>query len=428
MRAILTGVLLTLMTTLALCADAPKYEPQPSQLVQVRGGIGNVLAKLDAGKDVRIAYFGGSITAAAGWRVKTLKWFQEGWPQANISEINAAIGGTGSDLGVYRCQQDVLAFKPDLIFVEFAVNDGGAEPVSIWRSMEGIIRQAWRQDPTIDICYVYTMVTGFADDLNKGLCPRAAGSDDMLAAYYGIPSINVAMRIAELARDGKLIVVPANDAAGKNQPAPAGVTTFSDDGVHPGDAGHQIYTDVIANAVTEMKPTSKPGAHELKAPFIADNWEGAKLVPLTPAMLSPGWKKLDATQGLGGAFHQFMPEMWEATQPGEKISFKFRGTAVKLYDILGPDGGQAIITLDGKAGNPVPRFDWYCTYHRLATLGIADGLENTEHTVTVEIDSKQPDRSPVTDRVKNDPGYNPKTYDGTCLRVGSIMLIGDIVQ
>ena len=36
-----------------------------------------------------------------------------------ISEINAAIEGTGSDFGVFRLKDHVLQYKPDLGFVEF---------------------------------------------------------------------------------------------------------------------------------------------------------------------------------------------------------------------------------------------------------------------------------------------------------------------
>jgi len=49
-------------------AAAPAYAPVPAQLVRERNGLGNVLTKLKAGKEVNIAYFGGSITAMDGWR------------------------------------------------------------------------------------------------------------------------------------------------------------------------------------------------------------------------------------------------------------------------------------------------------------------------------------------------------------------------
>src|SRR5258708_6271371 len=98
----------------------------PAVECTARGGVPNFFSKLAAGKEVHIAYFGGSITAQEGWRPKTLAYFQKQYPGAKISQINAAIGGTGSDLGVFRLKQDVLDHQPDLVFVEFAVNDGGA--------------------------------------------------------------------------------------------------------------------------------------------------------------------------------------------------------------------------------------------------------------------------------------------------------------
>lgn len=422
----ITGVAATAVA--ALAAPAKPYAPVPAQISRPRAGLGNVFAKLKAGKEVRIAYFGGSITAQEGWRPMTLKWFRETYPAAKITEINAAIGGTGSDLGVYRFRQDVLQYKPDLVFVEFSVNDGGASPENIWRGMEGIVRQGWKADPNTDFCYVYTFRTGYETDLDKGTCPQAAGADEILADHYGIPSINMAMRTAELARSGKLLFTPKKDADGKDLPTPEGTILFSTDGVHPLPAGHANYTEVITEALRQMEPTSKPGPHALPAPFIPDNWEAAKLVPLTPAMLSPGWTKLSATEGLGRNFHNRLPEISEAKTPGEKIHFKFKGTAAKLYDLMGPDGGQAIVTLDGKVSRPQPRFDKYSSYHRLATLWIGENLPDTVHDVTVEIHPEQPDRRSVTDIEKTKPGFDPKKYDGTALRVGSLMLIGDLVR
>jgi hypothetical protein len=139
-----------------------------------RGGLPNVYAKLKAGKEVRIAYLGGSITEQNGWRPKTLDWYRKQFPTAHIVEINAAIGGTGSDLGVYRVRQDVLGHQPDLLFVEFAVNDSGAPVDRILKAMEGIVRQTWRAQPTTDICFVYTLTEGMLGDLEGGKFPRAA--------------------------------------------------------------------------------------------------------------------------------------------------------------------------------------------------------------------------------------------------------------
>lgn len=420
----------TLVAALALFASLhaapPEYAPVPAREIQARDGLGNVLAKLDAGKDVKIAYFGGSITAASGWRVQTLKWFQEAFPNANVSEINAAIGGTGSDLGVFRLGHDVLQHKPDLVFVEFAVNDGGASPERIWQAMEGIVRQIWAADPRTDICYVYTFRTGYENDINKGLCPRAASAMEMLAQHYGIPSINVAIPVCELEREGKLIFK-------SDEPTPDGILRFSNDGVHPLTEGHQLYTDLIAKAVTGMRKTSKPLDHssKLATAFVDNHWQAAKMVPITKEMLTGQWEQLPADDSLVKRFGNRMGSLWYSGTPGSQITFKFRGSQAKLYDLLGPDGGQVIVTVDGKTGGkPIPRFDSYCTYHRIATLGIATGLDLAEtHTVTLEIDSEQPDRNPVAFRLKDpDTELKAPKYQGTKVRASQILLLGDLAQ
>ena len=179
-------------------AQSPTFASAKAELVKPRQGLGNFIAKLRAGESVKIGYLGGSITAAPGWRVKTRQWFADKFPQAKVEEIHASIGGTGSDLGVFRADRDALVHHPDLLFVEFAVNDGSAKPEAIWRAMEGIVRKTWIANPKTDICFVYTYRVGYEKELNDGMCPNAASAMEMLADHYGIASINFALRIVEL--------------------------------------------------------------------------------------------------------------------------------------------------------------------------------------------------------------------------------------
>ena len=404
----------------------PQYQAVKAELTKPREGLGNVLAKLQSGGEVRIAYLGGSITAADGWRVKTRQWFAKQFPKATVKEIHAAIGGTGSDLGVFRLGHDVLEHKPDLMFVEFAVNDGGAQPQRIWQAMEGIVRQTWAADPKTDICFVYTFRTGYEKDLVAGNCPQAASAMELLADHYGISSINVALKIVQLEQAGKLIYQSA-------EPTAAGVTRFSQDGVHPLDDGHRIYAEVIAEAIEQMETTNQPVDHgsKLATPFVSDHWQAAKMVPLTDTMLAGTWTKLPADNSLAKRFGNRMGTIWEAKQPGSRLSFKFRGSSARLYDLLAPDGGQVIITVDGQLRpKPVPRFDSYSTYERIATLPIAEGLDATQvHTAVIELHPEQPDRSPVAFRLK-DPTVELKgpKYQGTNIRVSQIMLLGELVE
>lgn len=432
-RPPLTALLAALLIgAVVLPASALPQQPRPTyrrveaELIRRRDGLGNVLAKLKAGGAVRIAYLGGSITAASGWRVKSRQWFADQFPQADVSEIHAAIGGTGSDLGAFRVGHDALAHQPDLLFVEFAVNDGGASPQRIWQAMEGIVRQTWRANARTDICFVYTYRVGYEKDLGQGFCPPAASAMESLAEHYRIPSVDFALRVVQLQADGKL-VYQSNDAQ------PEGVIRFSQDGVHPLDEGHQIYTDVLAQAVQQMQADSQPVDHapKLSGSFVPDHWEAAKMVPLTPAMLTGNWKQLPAEHPLVRSFGGRMGTLWEADQPGSRIAFRFRGSQAKLYDLLGPDGGQVVVTVDGRTRErPVPRFDSYCTYHRIATLGLAEGLDGSQvHSASAEIHPEQPDRSPVAFRLK-DPDQELKAakFQGTFVRASHIMLLGELVE
>jgi len=397
----------------------------------VRDGLPNVFAKLKAGKEVKIAYLGGSITAQPGWRPKTLAWFREQYPKAKVDEINAAIGGTGSDLGVFRLQQDVLQHKPDLLFVEFAVNDGGAAPERIHKAMEGIVRQTWQADPTTDICYVYTLTHRMLGDLQGGKYPRAASAMEALADHYGIPSIHMGLEVARMEKAGKLAFKAEKPKTDEEKAALAGKVLFSKDGVHPyPDTGHQLYLEAVARSMDKIKGVGKPGPHALPKPFTADNWEKAKLVPLDKATLSAGWKKLDPeTDNPAKRFAKRMPVMWKVSKPGETITFRFKGTQVGIYDLVGPDCGQITVTLDDRKPSVRRRFDAYCSYHRLSKLTIAADLPDEVHTVTIEVHPDQPDKAKILhDHRLPDFEKNPKKYDDTAWYAGAVMLIGEVAK
>ena len=416
MKKLLTAFLFLFLVA---CAQAmPEYVQQDSFDCHPRTGVGNTIAKLKAGETVTVAYFGGSITAQNGWRPKTSKFLGETFPNATINEIHAAIGGTGSDLGVFRLGYDVLRHDPDLVFVEFATNDGGNNPINIWKQMEGIVRQIWKHNPKTDVVFVYTVTVASVGDYQAGKLARAAGAMEMLADFYGIPTINFGKRVAQMVDDGKLIM--------KGDEAPEGVILFAKDGVHPGDEGHELYLADIKAGFEKMKDL--PGidhAPLLEKVFIEGNYENAKMVSITPEMLKGEWTQVKEGEPNYG-FTNRTGELWFSGKPGSTLTFKFRGTMAKLYDVLGPNAAQVYVTVDGKrAENPSKRFDSYCSWYRLATLWCFwdEKAPEAVHEVTVEIDSVQPDRHAVKSYEDGDP-----KYDGTNWWVGKIMLIGDLVD
>jgi len=294
--------------------------------------LGRVFEKLKAGKETTVAYFGGSITAAAGYRVKTFAWFKKTFPQATLKEVDAAIGGTGSDLGAFRCGADVVAKQPDLVFVEFNINDGS--PTNEFRkaTMEGIVRQLWASESKPEIVFLYTT----SRTLNH---PR--GSHPAVARHYGVPEIDLqpplvaALKRPDLPKPTeKQLKDPRLDWKAPGQ-------VFMSDSVHPNDLGHTIYTDtIVAYLKTQIdaKPLPEP---QLPEPLVSEEFGRVKMVPPTEARLSGEWEVLPPTDK-GRYRHGTI----NARKPGDSLEFEFEGTALGLFLNVQKDGGKFSWTID----------------------------------------------------------------------------------
>jgi hypothetical protein len=397
-------------------AGAQEFPLVEAREVHARGGLPNFLDKVAKGGDLKVAYFGGSITAQSGWRVQTLAWMKETWPQAKFAEVNAAIGGTGSDLGVFRFRRDVLDQKPDLIFVEFAVNDGGASPQAITRCMEGIVRQAWHDNPSCDLCFVYTFVDGWAKQLSDGKFPRAASVMESVADHYGIPSIHMGLEAAKMGEAGKMIW------RGKEKEE-EGKMVFSADGVHPyPETGHKLYTAAVVRGFEQFKGLGKAGPHELPAAMDPKNYEKAKMVPI--AALKPGFELVDASTGIGKSFAKYMPGMMVA-RPGQEVTIKFTGTCLGFMDMLGPDCGVLEMALDGGKPRDVNRIDAYCTYSRIGSFFPARDVPEGEHVVSVKVTDKPLDKAAILAKNGNKID-KPERYAGNNWYVAWVMVVGDV--
>ena len=401
----------------AICQAQPTFNGLvDAEEVHARAGVGNFMEKVRSGQEVTVAYLGGSITAMNGWRNLTTDWLRATYPNAKFKEVHAAIGGTGSELGAYRVGHDALRHNPDLLFVEFATNDAGCVPESIWRTMEGIVSQTWRKNIKTDIVFTYTITGAMKGEYLKGKMNRAASAMEQLADFYGIPSICFGTRIAKLLAEDKLVM-------GKGDLKPNDTRMlFADDSVHPHLAGHKVYLEAIIAGFTQMKD-SKPVQHDLSRCFVEDNMEKAQMIEITKDMLTGTW---DDTPPQARWFGDRMGHMWHSGTPGSTLKFSFTGTHCMIYDLLGPDGGQVNITVDGKpAQRPTARFDSYCTYHRIATLHVYRG-KGGKHDVEITIDPNQPSRQPVAFRLK-DPETELKTpkYNGTNFWPAKLLVLGE---
>lgn len=336
---------LTLVGTGRSFAAPYDYDVGTAEELRARDGLPNVLAKAEAGSEVRVAYMGGSITAAAGWRPKTLAWLREQYPGATFREISAAISGTGSDYGACRLREDVLQHDPDLVFLEFRVNGGGGYEA---KSMEGIVRQIWAANPTTDICFVYTVGEWMLPTIREGRQVGFGTVMEGIANRYGIPTIELGLEVVRQEAAGALVF--------RADSAPEGKLLFSSDGVHPTDAGHDLYRDVIARSLVAMGAVGTPGPHGLAEPLDPGAWVTATMLPIDETTLSGGWAPVDmASDPVTGADRGRTEGMLRGARRcdrvGESVTVRFRGTGVALTDVPSVEPIVLEAVIDG--GEPV---------------------------------------------------------------------------
>ena len=215
---------------------------EPARIVTPREGLTNIARKLNAGQAVNIVWLGGSITFGGGSHgyVQTIsRWLRQNYPKATLNTFNAGVPGTGSDFGAKRFDRDVLAHDPDLILVEFAVNDGDDDCT---KNMERMVRKAWLKNPDTDIVFFYTLAQKNLPFYQRGLLPPSASAHERVAAFYGIPTIGLAQSVADRINAG-------------------GMTwkEFSADVCHPNENGYARFNATFKQVLPQLLQAGKPG-------------------------------------------------------------------------------------------------------------------------------------------------------------------------
>lgn len=352
---------------------------------QTRRNIGPFFDKLRAGLPVTIAYLGGSITAGAGasnpekssFRALVTEWLGKNYPKSEITELNAAINNTGASgsslYGALRARRDVVAYKPDLVFVEFAVNDTNEDEAGAKKAIEGLLRQLLivAQPPEVVMLY--------ATNAKRGV---RAEWHDAIAAHYQVPSINLQNRVWAMIDEGKVKVAEFWPAGSR----PAGSWK---DSVTPSDPGHKLYADLIISFLAEQeKLTSTPIMRNLPPPLVSDEMnygEFKAIVEIKPERGSA--KEHGASWRAESTNERPLPSgLLVSDKAGAQIEYYFEGTVIGLSYRTGPDCGIIECLIDGKpAPAPLTRVDSYNRTPQLGVRIIAGGLGPGEHKLTIRV-------------------------------------------
>lgn len=326
---------------------------------QTRRNVGAFFDKLRAGKQVTVAYIGGSITHGVGasdvnktsYRALVNQWLRTRFPNSKINELNSSVSNTNSMYAAIRARRDVVEYKPDLVLLEFAVSDNGETEDAVKKSVEGVVRQLLAVSQPPEIVMIYATNANNATAMNW---------HEEIAEYYHLPKINLQELLA---------------ASNTN------FATISKDGVHPNDEGHKLYANHIIEYLNaqEKLPAAAP-VKVLPMPFLSDEMTYGELKAFAELQHGVGWK-LEPT-----ADKTLPASLLSGDKANTEISTTFDGTVVGLTFKMGPDAGILECLIDGKpAPEPLRQIDCYNKDAHLGTRILAGGLAMGEHKLTIRV-------------------------------------------
>lgn len=293
------------------------------------------MKRAQLGEELTIGFLGGSITQGSlaaehenTYAYRVYSWWKEAFPQARFHYVNGGIGGTTSHYGVSRAVTDVLMYQPDIVVVDFSVNDE-SDPF-FQETYEGVIRRllTWDSHPAVVLLNNVFYDTG----VNAQEYHNAVGD------WYQVPHVSI--------RD----TVWQRMKAGEYERA-----DLTPDGLHPNDKGHGLVAGEIIAFLEDVKAHLEETEEENLLPeaMTENAYEHAKR--LTIREISPvldGFRA-DTEEKMGHLDH--FKNGWIGKRSGDKITFEIEATciAVQYRKTICRPAVRAKLVLDGDEENGI---------------------------------------------------------------------------
>ena len=363
------GLLLTRCVAFGATQNLPRVEDVFSRALVSTGNqarLQTFFSKAERGDFLTIGVLGGSITKGAAcsearfrYHGVLLNWLKNKFPKARFKLVNAGIGATASDYGALRCERDILSKKPDLVILEFGVNDNPPSKAYA-ETYEGIVRQILNAPGKPALILLFMM---WHDGHNAQKWQAQIGH------HYKLPMISY--------RDALWPEIQAGRLKWKQ---------LSPDIVHPNKSGHVFtgkllcaYLDKMLEAFRKTKQVDR--CSPLPKALFSDLYskcviaDGKTLKPVS----NRGWK-YDAGKNsyVSG---------WISSTPGSVIEFEVPGRSILIayWRTQKKPMGKVKISIDGT--NTVVADGWFNQSwggKRWITR-LAEKLPPGEHRVRVEL-------------------------------------------
>lgn len=334
-----------------------------------RGSWGRIQRCMDraaAGQPVTVGFLGGSITQGSlastpetCYAYLVYRWWTEKFPDSKITYINAGIGGTTSQFGVARVEEDLLRYAPDFVLTEFSVNDDNGPHFR--ETYEGLIRTIAK--------------TGCAFMLMNNVCyDTGVNAEDMhlpVAQAYGLPSVSMKTTIYGALQRGEM----AN-------------RDVTPDDLHPNDAGHALVAQVICHLLEKIWAAPREEIVDgLPAPITLNRYEGS--VRYQNYNSQPECRGFAADETPQEHITQCFRRGFTAWKEGDSITFTIPGSCVGVQyrkSVLQPTPIAKIVVDGDEESGLILDGNFKETWGDCLYLDtVAEGLESKNHTVTVRI-------------------------------------------
>ena len=273
--------------------------------------IADVMRRAKAGEEITIGVIGGSITQGSSASAQDkcyaslLKnWWEEKFPDATIHFVNAGIGGTSSYYGVHRVEKDLLRYEPDLVVVEFSVNDGNDQFYK--KSYDNLVYRilSSEKEPAVMLLFM-TMDNGTS----------AQDNDALVGFHYKIPMLSY--------KNAVMSEVEAGSFTWKD---------ISPDNIHPNDRGHAIIGEMFSVYLNDVY--NRLG----KLPKEKEEFRQSILT-------KPVYQEATILYA-----EQFLPDADDKFAAGESITFTVEGQRIGILygKFVNGRGGQMDVYVDGK--------------------------------------------------------------------------------
>lgn len=287
------------------------------------------IEKARAGEDITIGFIGGSITEGynAGtsdiYAKLTYEFFKENFGTGdNVHYVNAGLSGTPSILGLIRSDRDLFKYEPDIVFIEFAVNDGTANIDNT--GYESLVYKALTQPNEPAVVLLYSVIrSGYTCQDNMNL----------ITFKYDLPKISVKNAIWPYIESGDFTW-----------------EDWSNDDSHPNATGCKLYADFIINYLKTVDKEEISDGYKVPDAF-ANGFDHSALIMVDNEFNTDTIEIESLGSYTAGSSLASFKQGWKhETSGNESFCFSFEGDSLYIvYKDTKNDGyGTADVYIDGE--------------------------------------------------------------------------------